>query len=173
LSQPGPAAGLEETTMAHRILILNGPGLADPGEYDGDSNRGLTLAKIRDECMRLCHSLGMEADFRQTDDIPEIFEWLAKDSKAFDGVIINPVGYSGAATGIFPAFRSANEMKALLDKPVVEVHTENIFSHGMENTQPVDEPPAHMGFICGLGVHSYLLGIRAIAHRLESDKAAW
>jgi 3-dehydroquinate dehydratase II len=159
--------------MAYRILILNGPGLADLSDYDGSFIRGLTLARIKDECIKLCHSLGMEADFRQTDDQHEMSEWIAEDCEAFDGVIINPVGYSGAASDARPDYRSATQSNALLEKPVVEVHINNIFSHAAENAQPVQEAGGDMGFICGLGVQSYLLGIRAIAHRLESNKAAW
>jgi 3-dehydroquinate dehydratase len=35
----------------------------------------------------------------------------------------------------------------------------------------VHEPAGAMGLVCGLGVHGYLLGIRSIAHRFESDAA--
>jgi 3-dehydroquinate dehydratase-2 len=154
--------------MTYKILVLNGPGLADLGDYDGNSYNGLTLETIRDECTKLCAELGIGLDFRQTEDQDEMFRWIAKDSEAFDGVIMNPVGYSRAATVAFPVYRSAIQMIALLKKPVVEVHINNIYSQSAEITQPVHEPQGDMGFVCGLGVNSYLLGIRAIARRFEA-----
>jgi 3-dehydroquinate dehydratase-2 len=159
-------------TAKHKILILNGPGLADLSDYDGNTYQGLTLAGIRDACEKLCESLGIELEFRQTEDQEEMFRWIAKDSEDFDGVIINPVGYSRAATVAYPIYRSAIQMIALLKKPVVEVHINNIFSQSAEITQPVHEPEGDMGFVCGLGLHSYLLAIRAIARRIGIAEAA-
>lgn len=155
--------------MTRKILVLNGPGLADLSAYDGNSYQGLTLEEIRNKCMELCHSLGIELDFRQTEDQDEMFCWIAKESEGYDGVIINPVGYSRAATVSFSVYRSAIQVIALLKKPVVEVHISNIFSQSVEITQPLHEPQGDMGFICGLGVQSYLLGIRSIAHKLGLD----
>jgi 3-dehydroquinate dehydratase-2 len=154
--------------MAYKILVLNGPGLADLSDYDGNTYKGLTLDKIRDACSVLCSELGIELDFRQTEDQDEMFRWIAKDSEAFDGVIMNPVGYSRAATVAFPVYRSAIQMIALLKKPVVEVHINNIYSQSAEITQPVHEPQGDMGFVCGLGINSYLLGIKAIARKFEA-----
>lgn len=158
--------------MTHKILVLNGPGLGDLSDYDGNTYRGLTLEKIRSECSKLCRNLGMELDFRQTEDQDEMFRWIAKDSEGYDGVIINPVGYSRAATVSYALYRSAIQMIAMLKKPVVEVHISNIFSQSAEITQPLHEPVGDMGFVCGLGVQSYLLGIRAIAHRFGLDAAS-
>lgn len=157
--------------MAYRILILNGPGLADLRDDEGHFQQGLTLARIRDECARLCRSLDMEADFRQTDDQQEMVDWIAKDGAGFDGIVINPAGYSRAATVSLPAHLSAFQMKALLGKPVVEVHIENVFSDGAAGAQPMHEPEVDLGFVCGLGVQGYLIAIRSIAHRLHSNEA--
>ena len=118
--------------MTRKILILNGPGLTDLGDYGDGNDRGLTLEKVRTECTELCHSLGIELDFRQTEDQDEMVRWIKKDSEGYDGVIINPVGCSRAATVSFPVYRSAIRTIALLRKPVVEVHMNNIFSRSAE-----------------------------------------
>jgi 3-dehydroquinate dehydratase-2 len=157
--------------MTHKILVLNGPGLGDLSDYDGNTYRGLTLEKIRNECSKLCRNLGMELDFRQTEDQGEIFRWIAKDSEGYDGIIINPVGHSRTGTVSYEQHRSAIQMIATLKKPVVEVHISNIFSPSAEIARPSHEPVGNMGFVCGLGVQSYLLGIRAIAHRFGLDVA--
>lgn len=157
--------------MKNRILVLNGPGLADPSDFDGRACRGLTLAGIRDACEGLCESLALKVDFRQTEDQEEMFRWIAKDSEEFDGVIINPVGCSRESTVAHPVYRSAIHMIAALKKPVIEIHINNIFSQGSEISRPVHEPAGDRGFVCGLGLHGYLLAIRAMARRLGAGEA--
>ncbi len=150
-----------------KLLILNGPGLADLSDFDGNSYGNITLDRIRDECLELCERLNIRLDFRQTENEDEMFRFIAKDSENYDGLIINPIGYSRAAKIEFEMFRSAIKMIAHLKKPVIEVHITNIFSLGVEITKPLQAPEGEMGFICGLGVHSYLLAIEAIDRRLS------
>lgn len=157
--------------MTRKILILNGPGLADLGSAGGNTIQGLTLERIESECSDLCQSIAIEAEFRQTDDQDELCRWLAKDSKEFDGVIINPLAYSQADPASLQAYRAALKALSLLRKPVVEVHINNIFAPSEESSQPIHEPVDNMGLVCGLGVESYLLGIRSIAQRFESAGA--
>jgi len=148
------------------ILVLNGPGLADlsaGGSQTGD----LTLGQIEDECSALCEQLGLKLDFRQTEDEEEMFRWIGKDSENFGGLIINPVGSLKGDSVDFDRYRSAIGMVAHLKKPVVEVHTANIFREGSGVTKPLQASEGEMGFICGLGLRSYLLAIRAIAKRLQ------
>ena len=148
------------------LLILNGPGLADLSA-GGDRYGGVTLEQIQEESAALCAELGLDLEFRQTDDQDEMFRWIARDSDHFDALIINPVGYLKSGTVDFDMYRSAIKMIAHLKKPVIEVHLTNIFRQGEELTKPLQGPEGEMGFICGLGIHSYLLGIRAVAKRLQ------
>ncbi|MES9899622.1 MAG: type II 3-dehydroquinate dehydratase [Sedimenticola sp.] len=150
------------------LLVLNGPGLAELGDHDGNTYGNLTLDLIRDECTLLCEQLGVKLDFRQTDDEEEMFRFIAKDSEDFDALIINPVGYSRAASVEFEMYRMAIKTIAHLKKPVIEVHLENIFQEGAEITKPLQAPEGEMGFICGLGINSYLLAIKAVVRRLST-----
>lgn len=148
------------------LLILNGPGLADLSAGD-DGYGGVTLEQIQDESAALCAELGLRLEFRQSDDQDEMFRWIATDSDQFDALIINPVGYLESGTVDFDRYESAIKMIAHLKKPVIEVHLTNIFQQGEEQTKPLQGPEGEMGFICGLGIHSYLLGIKAVAKRLQ------
>lgn len=150
------------------LLILNGPGLADLGDYDGNSYGDISLAAIRDQSIALCEELGLNLDFRQTDDEDEMLRFIARDSEDFSALIINPVGYARANTVDFEMYRSAIKMIAHLKKPVIEVHIANIFQQGAEITRPLQVPEGEMGFVCGLGVGSYLLAIRSAARRLKA-----
>ena len=98
--------------MRTKILIINGPGLGDLTDYDGNSYGGLTLPAIRERCEQLCDELQVDLDFRQTDDQEEMCQWIAKASENFDSLIINPVGYSHAASVELGFYRSAMQVVA-------------------------------------------------------------
>lgn len=154
--------------MKPSILIINGPGLDDLSDYDGNRYGGLTLTTIREASEALCTELEIRLDFRQTEDQDEMFQWIKQESEEFDGVIINPAGYSRSATVSPRIYRSAIQVIARRKNPVIEIHTNNIYRPGTETTQPLHEPEGNMGFICGFGLDSYLTAIRAVKLRLES-----
>lgn len=149
------------------LLVLNGPGLAELSDLDGNSYGSLSLQEIRDACSALCEQLGIGIDFRQTDDEAEMTRWIAKDGENYDALIINPVGYSRAASVGVELFRSAIAKIAHKEKPLIEVHITNIFRDGADTIKPLQVSGSKLGFICGLGVHSYLLAIKAAAKRLQ------
>jgi 3-dehydroquinate dehydratase len=55
------------------------------------------------------------------------------------------------------------------NKPVIEVHISNIFQQGGENTKPIQVPEGEVGFVSGLGIHSYDLAIRAVNKKLSKN----
>jgi 3-dehydroquinate dehydratase-2 len=157
--------------MRTKILIVNGPGLGDLADYDGNGYGGLTLQTIREGCEQLCNELQVDLDFRQTDDQEQMLQWIAKDSENFDSLIINPVGYSHVAS-LEPGFyQSAMQVAAHLKKPVTEVHINNIYRQSAEITQSLQEPGGDMGFICGLGMYGYLMAIKASIHRISASQS--
>lgn len=129
-----------------KILILNGPGLKDQ------------IVEVR--CKALCDKLGLGLDYRQADKPDQITRWIAEDSDDFAAIVINPAGFNEC-----PQISAAI---AQFSKPVVEVHLNNIFREGSEPTRPLPGPEGEMGFVCGIGVHSYLLAIRAAAQRIQA-----
>jgi 3-dehydroquinate dehydratase-2 len=159
-------------TAKKTILVLNGPGLADLGDYDTRLFGRLSLDDIREDCAALCKSIDIELDFRQSDEEDEMFRWIARDSVDVDGVIINPAGHSLATTVTFELYHSAIQLIAHLDKPIIEVHIANIFHRNAETSRRLHESAANMGFICGLGKQGYLLAIKSFAQRFSLEKAA-
>lgn len=158
--------------MKHTVLILNGPGLADLGDYEGNRFSTLTLESISDDCETRCNELGIDLEFRQTEDHDELFRWIAKDSEDFDGVIINPAARAAAAPETADSYRSAIHLVAQLNKPVIEVHIDNIYRRSAENSYSRHEPEGDMGFICGFGKLGYTLAISSLARRFEKNAAA-
>ncbi|SRR6266545_2892595 len=148
------------------VLILNGPGLNDLRRLDSSFDESLTLARIESECAKLCQKYGIAMTFREGNVVKELFEWITGGATEYDALIINPIGYySYEAYEKFEEYRSAIRMLAHLKKPIVEVHLTNIFRHGAQLIEPLREPDAQIGFICGLGLHSYLLAIEAVAEK--------
>ena len=49
------------------------------------------------------------------------------------------------------------------------LHISNIFQQGVENTKPIQVPKCEVGFVSGLGIHSYDLAIRAVNKKLRKN----
>ena len=148
-----------------KILVLNGPGLAGTG-IDGHS-----LESVRERCHAWCRQLGLNLEFRHTEITADMVHWIAKDSKDFDALVINPGGDSDTDNDDpYPAaVRAAMTSIAHSSRPTVEVHADNIFAEPEGAAMPLPGPDGNMGFVCGFGVKSYLLGIRSVAARLEAE----
>lgn len=140
------------------LLILNGPGLA--GGHDD-----VALDQVRQACATLCDELGIGLDFRQTDDDDEMSGWIAEDAANCSALIINPHVASQSDAVDIDKVHAAIET---LDVPVVEVHLTNIFKDGSEPPRLLQGPDGESGFVCGMSIHGYLLGIKAVASRLQS-----
>ena len=150
-----------------KLLIVNGPGLTDLSNCDGKTSGNLSLQGIHDECAALCEKLAIELDFRQTNDEDEMLRWIATSSEDCDALIVNPTGCSTTTSHESNVLNDAISNLASLNKPVIEVHITNIFQDGPESAKPLHVPEGKLGFICGMGLHSYLLAIKALDRKLN------
>ena len=148
---------------------MNGPGLSDLSNYNERGYGHLTLDIVRKKCAETCKIFGLKMDFRQTDDEAELSRFLKDDIEDFDALIINPAGYSHAPSVDYTIYSSAIKTITRQNKPVIEVHISNIFQQGVENTKPIQVPKCEVGFVSGLGIHSYDLAIRAVNKKLRKN----
>ena len=148
---------------------MNGPVLSDLSNFNEMGYGQLTLDTVRKKCAETCKILGLKMDFRQTDDETEISRFLIEGIEDFDALIINPVGQSHAPSIDFSIYSSAIKMITQQNKPVIEVQISNIFQQSVENTRPIRVPEGEMGFVSGLGIHSYDLAIRAVNKKLSKN----
>ena len=153
----------------NKLLIMNGPGLSDLSSFNEMGYGHLTLGTVRKKCAETCKIFGLKMDFRQTDDEAEISRFLIEGIEDFDALIINPVGHSHASSVDFTIYSSAIKTITRQNKPVIEVHISNIFQQGVENTKPIHVPKCEVGFVSGLGIHSYDLAIRAVNKKLRKN----
>ena len=148
---------------------MNGPGLSELSNFNEMGYGHLTLDTVRKKCAETCKIFGLKMDFRQTDDEAELSHFLIEGIEDFDALIINPVGYSHRSSVDFTIFSSAIKTINRQNKPVIEVHISNIFQQGVENTKPIQVSEGELGFVSGLGIHSYDLAIRAVNKKLRKN----
>jgi len=153
--------------MNNRLLIINGPGLSDLSNYNETGYDDLTLDAVQQKCSETCEGLGLEMDFRQNDNESELLSALIEDIDNFDALIINPAGHSQASSIGLDIYSTVINKITNQGKPVVEVRIENIFKQG--NNKPLQGPESGVGFVCGLGMHSYVLAIKAINKKISNN----
>ncbi|WP_372704284.1 type II 3-dehydroquinate dehydratase [Castellaniella sp.] len=138
------------------LLVLHGINLNMFGKRDPAHYGAITLEQIDARLQALAHELGVRVECFQTNHEGAMVERIhAAHSDGTQGVIINAGAWTHYSYGLRDAL-------AILEVPVIEVHMSNIHAR---------EPFRHhsvlaelvRGQICGLGVDSYLLALRALA----------
>jgi 3-dehydroquinate dehydratase II len=136
------------------VLVLHGINLNMFGKRDPVQYGTITLAEIDARLKALGKELGVGVESFQTNSEAEM---CARIHRAFadkvDAVLINPGAWTHYSYGI----RDALE---ILKVPVVEVHMSNIHAREEFRHHSVVAGIAR-GQICGFGVDSYLLALRA------------
>jgi 3-dehydroquinate dehydratase-2 len=137
-----------------QILMLHGInhnmfGKRDPAQYGT-----VTLAEIDAQMAALGRELGVEVTGFQTNSEGEMCERIHRAfADGVDAVVINAGAWTHYSYGLRDAI-------AILTVPVVEIHMSNIHAReGFRHHSVFAE--IVKGQICGFGVDSYLLGLRA------------
>ena len=105
-------------------------------------------------------------DFRQTDDIEQLLDWISESEAEANALIINPgINHQASAR-----LADALDKFAHLNKPITEVHLDNIFNQQQQKNKPLDITQGKAGFISGLGISAYVLAINTIASSIKAVK---
>ncbi|KVD37989.1 type II 3-dehydroquinate dehydratase [Burkholderia ubonensis] len=145
-----------------KILMLHGInhdmfGKRDPAQYGT-----ITLAQIDARLQGLAAELGVQVESFQTNSEGAMCERIHRAfEERQDAVLINAGAWTHYSYGIRDAL-------AILTCPIVELHMSNIharepFRHHSVLAEIVS------GQICGFGVQSYLLALRAAVSALGED----
>ena len=142
--------------MKH-VYVLNGPNLNRLGTREPDIYGTLTMDQIADACVAVAVELGLSCTVLQTNDEAELIGWLHRAQDEGAAVVINPAAF----THYSYALRDAC---AIVTGPIIEVHLSNPAAREeFRHTSVV--AGVVTGSITGLGLESYLLGVRAVAAR--------
>ncbi|MDR2772056.1 MAG: type II 3-dehydroquinate dehydratase [Elusimicrobiota bacterium] len=139
-----------------KILIINGPNLNMLGKREPDIYGDITLKAIEAKIKNLSQKVRVEVSFFQSNSEGEIITEIQKAQETFDGIIINPAGYSHTSIAIRDAI-------AAIKLPVIEVHISNIYAReDFRKHSYISE--VCMGQIAGFGVDGYLFALIRLAH---------
>ncbi len=144
------------------ILVLHGINLNMFGKRDPALYGTITLDQINEQCAALAKSLNARIECFQTNFEGAMVEKIhAAHSDGTHAVVINAGAWTHYSYGIRDAL-------AILKCPIVEVHMSNI--HAREAFRQISVLSSIVrGQICGLGVESYLTGIRAAVTAVQEQ----
>jgi 3-dehydroquinate dehydratase II len=147
-----------------KILMLHGINLNMFGKRDPKMYGTTTLAEIDAKLRSLGKDLGAEVETFQTNSEAAMVERIHQaHAEAKDAVLINAGAWTHYSYGIRDAL-------AILTVPIVELHMSNV--HAREAFRHVSVfAEVVRGQICGFGVDSYLLGLRAAVSAIADGKA--
>ena len=147
-----------------KILVLHGINLNMFGKRDAMQYGTLTLAQIDAQVQALGQELGVEVHCYQTNIEGEMAERIHQaHGESVDAVVINAGAWTHYSYGLRDAL-------AILKCPVIEVHMSNV--HAREAFRHVSVfSEIVKGQICGFGVDSYLLGLRAAVSAVQQARS--
>ncbi|SEI40294.1 3-dehydroquinate dehydratase [Azotobacter beijerinckii] len=138
-----------------KVLMLHGINHNMFGKRDPLQYGTVTLAEIDATLRALGEELGVSIESFQTNSEREMCERIHQGFlDQVDAVLINAGAWTHYSYGIRDAL-------AILTVPVVEVHMSNIHAREPFRHQSVFAEIVK-GQICGFGLDSYLLGLRAV-----------
>jgi 3-dehydroquinate dehydratase-2 len=144
-----------------KVLMLHGINHNMFGKRDPKQYGTITLAEIDEKMRALGTELGVVVESFQTNDEGAM---CARVHQAFqdkvDAVVINAGAWTHYSYGLRDAL-------AILTVPIVEIHMSNV--HAREPFRHVSVfAEVVRGQICGFGLDSYLLGLRAAASAIAA-----
>ncbi|MCM8789642.1 MAG: type II 3-dehydroquinate dehydratase [Candidatus Omnitrophica bacterium] len=137
-----------------RILVIHGPNLDLLGKREPLIYGRMSLDWINSKLKQLAKKKKATLTIKQSNYEGEIVDLIGKGRNKFDGVLINPAGYTHTSVAIRDAIAASS-------LPVVEVHLSNIYSREEFRHKSLISAVAK-GTIMGFGYKSYLLGLEAL-----------
>jgi 3-dehydroquinate dehydratase-2 len=136
------------------FLMLHGINHNMFGKRDPKQYGTITLEQIDNQLKSLAKELGVAVESYQTNSESEMCERIHRAyADKVDGVLINAGAWTHYSYGIRDAL-------AIVTVPIVEIHMSNV--HAREAFRHISVfSEVVRGQICGFGVDSYLLGLRA------------
>ncbi|MFH1565074.1 MAG: type II 3-dehydroquinate dehydratase [bacterium] len=102
-----------------KILVINGPNLNNLGKRDKAYYGDLTLAKIYSLLKVEAKKLNCELEFFQSNHEGALIDFLQKESKNANGILINPGALTHYGYSLYDGLVDAN-------LPIIEVHLSDI-----------------------------------------------
>ncbi len=143
------------------VLVLNGPNLGRLGSREPEVYGAMDLAGLRELCEAEGRRVGLDVDFRQTDDEAVLISWIHEAVDAATPVVLNPAAFTHYSYALRDACsqRTARMIEVHLSNPAARER----FRHTSVVAAVVD------GTIAGFGADSYLLALAQVARWARGD----
>lgn len=135
-----------------KIIIINGPNLNLLGKREPEIYGSETFEEYFENLKNKFPEMKLE--YFQSNVEGEIIDKLQQVGFSYDGIILNPGGYTHTSVAIADAV-------AAIKTPVIEVHISNIFARE-EFRKNLITAIAAQGFVSGFGLMSYALAVAAL-----------
>ena len=133
-----------------KIAIINGPNLNLLGKRETDIYGNMPFEKYFDKLQKKFPQVSLY--YYQSNIEGELVSELQKLGYTYDGIILNPAGYTHTSVAIGDAI-------AAIKTPVVEVHISNV--HAREDFRKLSHVSGKsVGSIFGLGLKGYELALQ-------------
>jgi len=142
-----------------RILVIHGPNLNLLGKREPEIYGSTTIDEINALLRKEGKTLDTDVEFSQSNSEGEIVNTIQEAMGEFDGIVINPAAYTHTSVAIRDAIAST----AI---PTIEVHISNIFKREDFRRNSYISGVS-IGVVSGLGIDSYLLGLRGLVSYLK------
>lgn len=144
-----------------KILVINGVNMNMLGIREPEKYGSMTLKDLEKELYAYSFGLGIDLETFQSNFEGEIVEKIQNAYGNYTGIVINAGAYTHTSIAIRDAISSVNI-------PTVEVHMTNIYKRE-EFRHHSYLSDVCVGQICGFGINSYKLGLKAIVDYLNND----
>jgi len=144
------------------VLVLHGPNLNLLGKREKSVYGTASLKSINAGILKFARKERMKVEIRQSNLEGELVSWIQQANTKFDGIVINPAGYTHTSVAIRDAI-------AAVDIPAVEIHLTNIYKREEFRHHSYIAGVA-LGQISGFGPAGYVLGLRALTEHLKSAR---
>ena len=142
-----------------KIIILNGPNLNLLGEREKNQYGSFTLKDIEEKCNEFANKNNISLSLFQTNIEGELIEKIQNSRNEQQGLIINAGGYTHTSVAIHDALK-------ILKIPIIELHISNIYNREEFRHKSLISKVAK-GIICGFGIDSYTMALKAMCKYLE------
>ncbi|MGQ0812129.1 MAG: type II 3-dehydroquinate dehydratase [Nitrospiraceae bacterium] len=146
-----------------RVLVLHGPNLNLLGSREQSIYGNTSLKAVNETIARLAEQEEIEVEIRQSNLEGELVTWIQEAKDGFDGIVINPAGYTHTSIAIRDAI-------AAVARPTVEVHLTNIHQREEFRHRSYIAGVA-LAQISGFGPTGYLLAIRGLLDHLHAVRS--
>jgi 3-dehydroquinate dehydratase II len=147
-------------SLRSSILVLHGPNLNLLGLREPEVYGSTTLATINQMLEAEAELLQVQVSSFQSNHEGALIDAIQAAYGPHQGILINPGAYTHTSVAIRDAI-------AGVGLPTVEVHLSNVYKREAFRHHSYIAPVA-IGQISGFGAESYRLGLRALAHHLQT-----